>query len=225
MRSSRASEFPQLLSLTSENPEDQDPTQHSTKKSAKPHEEGPPLAAHLICFPPQISPPKLVSTPSYKKGSIQAQSTKHLTSTSFPDSALPCDTGHRRSRWWACLSLIWRENATKDIIEGGGLNVTKPSILTKDLTRPKVLHELEVVNARPRVSSSHQASFPGKSSANVTHNVDMNRTQNVGSPWCRSRRWFRDQSWTKYHQQPRPAPGVSKSRYFSISILIKNSQF
>jgi len=70
-------------------------------------------------------------------------------------------------------------NATKDIIEGGGLNVTKPSILRMDLTRPKALHELEVVNARPRVCSSHQASFPGESSANVTDNVDTNRTQNL----------------------------------------------
>merc|ERR1719209_904935 len=70
-------------------------------------------------------------------------------------------------------------NATKDIIEGRGLNVTKPSILTKDLIRTKSLHELEVVNANSLMSSSQQASFPAESSANITHNVDMNRTQNL----------------------------------------------
>merc|ERR1719209_1592165 len=70
-------------------------------------------------------------------------------------------------------------NATKDIIEGRGLNVTKPSILTKDLIRTKSLHELEVVNANSLMSSSQQASFPAESSANITHNVDTNRTQNL----------------------------------------------
>ena len=70
-------------------------------------------------------------------------------------------------------------NATKDIIEGRGLNVTKPSILTKDLIRTQSLHELEVVNANSQMSSSQQASFPAESSANIIHNVDMNRTKNL----------------------------------------------
>ena len=78
-------------------------------------------------------------------------------------------------------------NATEDTIDytytyntqGGGLNVTKPFILTKDLIRPKALHDLEVVNANSQVSSSYQASFPGESFAKVTHNVDMNCTQNL----------------------------------------------
>ena len=178
---SRVSEFPQLSSLTSENPEDHDPTQYSTKKSAKPHEEGPPLAAHLIRSPPQISPPKLASTPSYKdRSKPKVRSTLPAPPASqIQLSPVTLDIEEVADE---LASLSFDEpplNATKDIIEGGRLNVTKPSILTKDLIRTKSLQELEVVNANFLMSSSQQASFPAESSANITHTVDMNRTQNL----------------------------------------------
>jgi len=177
---SRVSELPQLSSLTSENPEDQDPTPNSSKMSAKPQEEGPPLAALLIRSPPQISPPKLASTPSYKdRSKPKVRSTLPAPASQIQLSPVTLDIEEVADE---LASLSFDEpplNATKDIIEGGGLNVTKPSILTKDLIRTKALHELEVVNANSQVSSSYQASFPGESSANVTHNVDMNRTQNL----------------------------------------------
>jgi len=176
---SRVSELPQLSSLTSENPEDQDPTSNSTKKSSKPHEEGPPLAALLIRSPPQISPPKLASTPSYKdRSKPKVRSTLPAPASQIQLSPVTLDIEEVADE---LASLSFDEqplNATKDI-ESGGLNVTKPSILTKDMIRTKALHELEVVNANSQVSSSYQASFPGESSANVTHNVDMNRTQNL----------------------------------------------
>ena len=153
---SRVSEFPQLLSFTSENPEDQDPTQYSTKKSAKPHEEGPPLAAHLICSPPQISRPKLASTPSYKdRSKPKVRSTLPAPASQIQLSPVTLDIEEVADE---LASLSFDEpplNATEDTIDytftyniqGGGLNVTKPFILTKDLIRPNALHDLEVVNA------------------------------------------------------------------------------
>ena len=148
--------------------------------STKPQEEGPPLAALLIRSPPQISPPKLASTPSYKdRSKPKVRSTLPAPASQIQLSPVTLDIEEVADE---LASLSFDEsplNATKDITEGGGLNVTKPSILTKDLIRTKALHELEVVNANSQVSSSYQASFPGESSANVTHNVDMNRTQNL----------------------------------------------
>jgi len=177
---STVSELPQLSSLTSENPEDQDPTQYSTKKIAKPHEEGPALAAHLIRSPPLISPPKLASTPSYKdRFKAKVRSTSPAPASQIQLSPVTLDIEEVADE---LASLSFDEpplNATKDIIEGGRLNVTKPSILTKDLIRTQALHELEIVNANSLISSSQQASFPGESSANITHNVDTNRTQNL----------------------------------------------
>jgi len=166
--------------LTSENPEDQNPTSNSTKKSSNPHEEGPPLAALLIRSPPQISPPKLASTPSYKdRSKPKVRSTSPAPASQIQLSPVTLDIEEVADE---LASLSFDEpplNATKDITEGGGLNVTKPSILSKDLIRTKALYELEVVNANSQLSSSYQASFPGEFSANVTHNVDMNRTQNL----------------------------------------------
>jgi len=177
---SRVSEFPKLSSLTSENPEDQDLAQYPTKKSAMPHEESPALAAHLIRSPPQISPPKLASTPSYKdRSKPKVRSTLPAPASQIQLSPVTLDIEEVADE---LASLSFDEpplNATKDIIEGGRLNVTKPSILTKDLIRTKSLQELEVVNANSLMSSSQQASFPAESSANITHNVDTNRTQNL----------------------------------------------
>jgi len=177
---SRVSEFPKLSSLTSENPEDQDLAQYPTKKSAMPHEESPALAAHLIRSPPLISPPKLASTPSYKdRSKPKVRSTLPTPASQIQLSPVTLDIEEVADE---LASLSFDEpplNATKDIIEGGRLNVTKPSILTKDLIRTQALHELEVVNANSLMSSSQQASFPAESSANITHNVDTNRTQNL----------------------------------------------
>ena len=156
--------------------------------SAKPQEEGPPLAALLIRSPPQISPPKLASTPSYKdRSKPKVRSTLPAPASQIQLSPVTLDIEEVADE---LASLSFDEpplNATEDTIDytytyntqGGGLNVTKPFILTKDLIRPNALHDLEVVNANSQVSSSYQASFPGESSANVTHNVDMNRTQNL----------------------------------------------
>merc|ERR1740131_516291 len=122
--------------MDSQNPEDHDPTTNSFKMSAKPQEEGPPLAALLIRSPPQISPPKLASTPSYKdRSKHKVRSTLPAPASQIQLSPVTLDIEEVADE---LASLSFDEpplNATKDIIDGGRLNVTKPSILTKDLIR------------------------------------------------------------------------------------------